>query len=90
MWIPFGWRVAAAPAEARFGHSSEYFAGASWKREVVDDEPAGLLWVRTRRRLERAEFDATLFPAFQADCLVTRGPDAETVILERAADAPRP
>ena len=90
VWIPFGWRVAAAPAEARFGHSSEYFAGASWKREVVDDEPAGLLWVRTRRRLERAEFDATLFPAFQADCLVTRGPDAETVILERAADAPRP
>ena len=26
---------------------------------------------------------------FQADCLVTRGPDAETVVLERAADAPQ-
>lgn len=65
-------------------------AKAAYAREVSDDGPAGLLWVRTRRRLERAEFDAALFPAFQADCLLTRGPDAETVILERAEDAPRP
>ena len=65
-------------------------AKAAYAREVADDGSAGLLWIRTRRRLERAEFDAVLFPAFQSDSLVTRGPDAETVILERAADAPRP
>lgn len=61
-------------------------AKAAYVREVSDDGPAGLLWIRTRRRLERAEFDAALFPAFQADCLLTRGPDAETVILEKQAE----
>lgn len=80
VWIPFGWRVAAAPAAIRFGDPA---TKAAYEREVADDEPEGLLWIRTRRRLERAEFDPSIFPAFQADCLRTRGPDAETVILER-------
>jgi hypothetical protein len=115
VWVPYGWRVAAAPPEVRFGFPEEVLLpsgsvftapgrnadeGFSWKnpnalegarasyaREVVDDEPAGLLWIRTRRRLERAEFDASLFPAFQRDALRTHGPDAETVILERAPSA---
>ena len=85
VWVPFGWRVAAAPPEVRFGDPA---TKASYEREVSDDEPAGLLWIRTRRRLERAEFDASLFPAFQRDALRTRGPDAETVVLERAPSAP--
>ena len=111
VWLPAGWRVAAAPsAVSRGSRRTEWIETtgedgrrhakcvthsppadrATFEREVSLDEGAGILRVRTQRILDRAEFDATLFPAFQADCLVTRGPDAETVILERAADAPRP
>lgn len=80
VWIPAGWRVAAAPAAAKFGDPA---TKASYERQVENDEGARVLRVRTRRRLERAEFDAARFPAFQADSLRTRGPDAGTVILER-------
>ena len=111
VWLPAGWRVAAAPsAVSRGSRRTEWIETtgedgrrhakcvthsppadrATFEREVSLDEGAGILRVRTQRILDRAEFDATLFPAFQADCLVTRGPDAETVILERAEDAPRP
>ena len=111
MWIPDGWRVAAAPPEVRFGDSKTLIptgsvfvapgrnadegfsmdapdalegAKAAYAREVKTEDGSGILRVRTRRRLERAEFDAALFPAFQRDALRTQGPDAETVVLERA------
>ena len=111
VWLPAGWRVAAAPsAVSRGSRRTEWIETtgedgrrhakcvthsppadrATFEREVSLDEGAGILRVRTQRILDRAEFDAALFPAFQSDCLGTRGPDAETVILERAADAPRP
>ena len=65
---------------------AKYRANADSKLLVL---VSGSLWcpdcvMTDAHLLDRAEFDATLFPAFQADCLVTRGPDAETVILERA------
>ena len=61
-------------------------AKAAYAREVKTVDGSGILRVRTRRRLERAEFDAALFPAFQRDALRTQGPDAETVVLEKQAD----
>ena len=110
VWLPDGWRIAAAPPEVRFGdpvplpsgsvvtapgrNADEGFslhdpdaldgAKAAFAREVTNG--SGILRVRTRRRLERAEFDAALFPAFQRDALRTHGPDAETVILEKKAE----
>ncbi len=105
VWIPDGWRVAAAPpAVSRGSRRPEWIETtgedgrrhakcvehsppadrATFEREVSFDEGAGLLRVRTQRILDRAEFDAALFPAFQRDALRTRGADAETVVLERA------
>ncbi len=104
VWIPEGWRVAAAPsAVSRGSRRTEWTETtgkdgrrhaksvthsppadrATFEREVSFDEGAGILRVRTQRILDRAEFDAALFPAFQADSLRTRGADAETVVLER-------
>lgn len=105
VWLPAGWRVAAAPsAVSRGSRRTEWIETtgedgrrhakcvthsppadrATFEREVSLDEGACILRVRTQRILDRAEFDASLFPAFQRDALRTKGPDAETVVLERA------
>ena len=83
---PPGWRIASAPDDRRISDVGGF--GVQMQR-IVQDSGTHTTFTTTRH-LRRTEFPAERYPDYVEASLRFRGPDAETVILERAADAPRP
>ena len=83
---PPGWRIASSPADCKLPVDGGF--GVQMQRIVQDSDTHTTF--TTTRYLRRTEFPAERYPDYVEASLRFRGPDAETVILERAEDAPRP
>lgn len=83
---PSGWRIASAPDDCTIPVDGGF--GVQMQRIVQFFGTHATF--TTTRYLRRTEFPAERYPDYVEASLRFRGPDAETVILERAADAPRP
>lgn len=77
---PAGWRIASAPDNCEISEDDGF--GVHMRRQVGDFGTDALF--RTERYIRRTEFSAERYPAYVEASLRFRGPDAETVILERA------